>query len=223
MKFYTKILCTALAVFMLTMLSLSATGCTHGSALENSIFELKKCVYLADGEYPLKATYGFNKAENTTTDANVYGLYFYITSPLDEVTRTVYFSLDGKDYSAKFSLNPVTNSTVAFIEIADFSESSFSVTILEGSTRTDVTLTSAIPKNTLTYTGALTALEKNQSALLDNYKTADGAFTASIIIRIIVKDGEPFWYIGLKDKKDNLKAFLLDGYSGETLAIREIF
>ena len=41
-------------------------------------------------------------------------------------------------------------------------------------------------------------------------------------MRIIVKDGKAYWYAGLSDGKDFLKALLIDGVSGEILATRTV-
>ena len=42
-------------------------------------------------------------------------------------------------------------------------------------------------------------------------------------VKVIVKDDKPYWYVGIASGGGNLKALLIDGFSGEVLAIREIF
>ena len=41
-------------------------------------------------------------------------------------------------------------------------------------------------------------------------------------MRIIVKKEKPYWYIGLINQDGTTKALLVDGFSGEVLAIRKI-
>ena len=80
---------------------------------------------------------------------------------------------------------------------------------------------STLPKGTISYKKALEYLQKNQSELVKSYYD-DGEFKAEICMRVLVKDNHPYWYIGLTNST-NTKALLIDGFSGEVLAIRDIF
>ena len=86
-----------------------------------------------------------------------------------------------------------------------------------------VTMTSIIPDKTISYSTALNHLVQKQQSLVAHYTTDDGVFTAEIYARILVNDGAPYWYIGIASGNNNLKALLVDGITGEILAIREIF
>ena len=70
---------------------------------------------------------------------------------------------------------------------------------------------------------ALDFLYSDQQNLIKAFCDEKGAFNAEIYARIIVKNDKPFWYIGIASGNNNLKALLIDGFSGKTLAIREIF
>lgn len=218
----------SLAIF-LTLLTIFCTAfmlaCREKESYETYLTELKTDVFKGDNEtLSLKAQYGFNKAENSATESRVYGLYFYLLGvDGDNITRTISMAENGKTYADTFALNPVTDKTTAFIEIENFTKKTFTVTISEGSNRYEITLSSILPEKTITYKDALTHLQTEHGNFLDAYKTADGKFNAKLIMRVIVKDNKSYWYVGLIDDSDSLKAFLLDGISGKTLAVREVF
>lgn len=222
-KFSTKIF----SVLIITILLSSCfffSSCKKEEDFTPYICELKLDVYASNtDEVNLKAHYGFNDNENANSTTHVYGLYFYLTGvEEDNITRTVTLRHGDKTLVETFHLNPVTDRITAFMEIKNFNEKSFSVTLNEGSTKHEITLSSTLPEKTLTYKNALSALKKEQGALLDSYKNADGEFNAKLIMRVLVKDNKPYWYVGIK-KDDGLKAFLLDGITGKTLAVREVF
>ena len=57
---------------------------------------------------------------------------------------------------------------------------------------------------------------------LKNYCDEKGNFNAEIALRVLVKDNHPYWYVGLSNTSGT-KALLLDGFSGEVLAVKDIF
>ena len=97
------------------------------------------------------------------------------------------------------------------------------MSILSGSAPEVITLKSILPKNTIDYKKALDFLYKDQQNLIKAFCDESGAFNAEIYARIVVKNDKPFWYVGIASGNGNLKALLVDGFSGKTLAIREIF
>ena len=218
-KFY-----TALCLFLILITCVFASSCAKTSELEQFILELRCNLYYGECEsVKLNAHYGFDLNDNTASTNPIYGIYFHLSSTdIDNVSRTVSYVENDKTYTAEFKLDPVTNKMTAFIEIADFNKNEFAVSILEGSENHEIKLTSLLPENTLTYHKAMEVLENTQKPLIDAYKNEDGSFNASIIMRVIVKKEKPYWYVGFKKPDGNLKAFLLDGITGETLAIREV-
>ena len=85
-----------------------------------------------------------------------------------------------------------------------------------------VTLTSALPQETIDNAAALEYLEANQSALIAACTDENGNFSAEIVQRVLVKDGAPYWYFALK-RDNGVKALLVDGLKGDVLAVREVF
>ena len=82
---------------------------------------------------------------------------------------------------------------------------------------------SVVPTNTISYEKALDNLYNNQSHLINAYTDKDGNFNAEIYMRVVVKNDKSFWYIGIANGNNNLKALLIDAVTGEVKAIREIF
>ena len=141
----------------------------------------------------------------------------------DAATYTLSFNCDGETYDATFKLNPVKNSLTASIEIADFTEKEFTVTVRSSSSSEQVTLKSTLPNGPLSFSDALLHLQKDQEKLISHYFDQDGNFNAELYMRVIVKDELPYWYVGFASGNEQLKALLVDGINGEVLAIREIF
>ena len=79
-----------------------------------------------------------------------------------------------------------------------------------------------MPENAISYKKALESFESKQPALIQNY-TVNGTFIGEIAMRIIVKDGAPYWYLGLIDSNGKTKALLIDGTNGNILAIKDVF
>ena len=81
-------------------------------------------------------------------------------------------------------------------------------------------MNSILPTNCLSINEVLSSLEKSQADFINYYKV-DLKFNAEIYARVMVKNQKPYWYIAFGNK-ESLKAFLVDGISGEVLAIRQI-
>ena len=224
MNIFRRKLYTAICLFLILISCVFASSCAKTSELEKFILELRCNLYYGECEsVKLNAHYGFDLNDNTSSTSPIYGLYFHLANvDTDNVTRKVSYVENDKTYNAEFKLDPVTNKMTAFIEISDFDKKEFTVSIIEGSTTHEIKLTSLFPENTLTYHKAMEILENTQKPLIDAYKNENGTFNANIIMRVIVKNQKPYWYVGFKKADGNLKAFLLDGITGETLAIREV-
>ena len=105
----------------------------------------------------------------------------------------------------------------------NFSEKEFTVTVFGNGKSEAVTLTSILPKNTISYQKALDCLYDEQKELIEFYQDKNGSFNAEINVRILVKNDKPYYYVGIASGNEKLKALLIDGISGKVLAIREIF
>ena len=216
-------------ILCLTAVFLSCSifcGCTTKNTLVQYVSELRSDLFFGQSQnYSLKAGYGF-KETPYHNDGNVkqkeYSLTFRLEDKeTDQLLYSLSMTVNSNVYSAEFKINPVTHALTAEIKIDDFNLKSFDVEISVGSNKETVTMHSILPENTISYEKALDCLQEKQSKLLASYYDQNGVFNAEIHIRVLVKDQKPYWYVGLAKNK-NLKALLIDGVSGEVLAIREV-
>ncbi len=202
-------------------------GCQSKPTLNEYVSELRyNCFESVDSNLKITAGYGFVE-ENAKKDGAVNTKYYLLTFKLlgiqtENVTYSLAFRYQDKDYTATFKLNPVTHGYIAHIEIDNFSLNEFDISLSNGSNVQNVRMKSIVPENTITYQKALSHLQDKQRELIASYYDENGMFTAEICAKIIVKDAHPYWYIGLSTK-DNTKALLIDGFTGELLAIRDVF
>ena len=203
-------------------------GCTKQNVLLNSVSELRYMLFDGQSEnYTIKACYGFNEVpinNDATVGNKVYRLTFrLLDKELEDITYSLTFELNGETYKTDFKLNPITDTVTAQVEIENFNEKQFNVTVCAGSQNETVVLKTIVPEKTISYQTALDCLAKEQKNLISAYTDENGNFNAELFVRLVVKNGAPYWYVGIASGGNKLKALLIDGLSGKTLAIREIF
>lgn len=220
-------LVAAVSAAVMILFSALFCGCKKESDLTRYVSELRSDVFRVESDkIEVSAAYGF-KEEPFLNDGKagtrVYALSFTLKgAEAESADRSVVMIYNGEEYKSTFKLNPLTGVLCAHIEIEGFSLKEFSVEIVTGAERETVLFKSQLPENTMSFSSALASLEKSQPSLIQNYRNDDGEFTAEIYARVIVKDGAAFWYIGFAEGNDKLKAILLNGATGEVLAVREI-
>ena len=204
----------------------TAFGCEKPNPYLQNVSELRQDIYVCDDEnYPVTAYYGFREnpfVNDGKCGDRIYGYTFIMHVLADEVQRTVEFDNGNTKLSAQFKYDEVSGEYKAFIETNTHFEKSFSINLLCGATTIPLLLSSAVPSTCLTHENALNILCQNQKTLLDAY-SLNGTLNAEIYMRVFVKNDKPYWYVGIASGNDKLKAFLMDGSSGELLAIRDIF
>lgn len=202
------------------------SGCLPKNTLAQHVSELRSDLFFGQSQnYSLKAGYGF-KETPYHNDGNVKQKEYLLTFRLedketDQLLYSLSMTINSNVYSAEFKINPITHALTAEIKIDNFNLKTFDVEIAVGADKETITMTSILPENTISYEKALQHLQEKQSKLLSSYYDQNGLFNAEIHIRVLVKDQKPYWYVGLAKNK-NLKALLIDGVSGEILAIREV-
>ena len=217
-----------LVIFVISLVLLfSLCSCKTDGGLTPFVSELRSDVFVGEGQsLSLKAGYGFKETPFITdgkTSNKTYALTFKLLGVNDQnVAYSLTANLNGRDYNANFTFNPVSHSLTTIVEIEDFKEKEFAVTVRSANTVEQITLKSILPENTIDYKSALSHVKSSQSALVKSYTDTDGNLTAELHVRVLVKDGHPYWYVGFA-KDNDLKALLVDGLSGEILAVREIF
>ena len=200
------------------------SGCEKTDPLIESVTELRQNLYEGTGEtLKLKAGYGFNLKSQKSDEQKQYYLTIKILNPAKENTGyMVCFTHEEVEYKKEFEFNPITSNYSVSFEIDNFSLKEFTVSITFGSNKEEILLKCVVPDGTITYQTALKRLREQQSNLLSNYIDENGNYNVEICARIIVKDGTPYWYIGLTDKNGVIRALLIDGLNGEVLAVKQI-
>ncbi len=221
MKIFNKFF-SLLLLFCLLSLTTFSSSCKKQSYADY-LTELRSDLFFGEvDDLQLKASYGFTLRERNSQKAKRYCLEFSLLGSVkDFSTYTLIFNYQNLEYKGNFNLEPSTSRHVCQFEINDFNEKSFTVDIVLSSERKSLSMNSIVPEKTLSYQEALSRLWKNQPDLMNGY-VENGVFNASLIERIIVKDGKPYYFIGIR-QRENLLAFLLDGYTGEQLAVRNVF
>ncbi len=215
-------------IIMVCVLGLfTLCGCNNQLDLSKYVSQLKSNIYEGSTEsYSLKASYGFIE-DKTALDGKINTTNYYLTvkilnKQIDYSTYTLTFCQENKEYNKKFELNPISNCFSATIFIEPFIADSIEITITSTKKET-VALSSILPKNTISPFVALKKLQEQQPSLIKNYVNENNEFTAEIIERVLVKDGHPYYYVGIVESPTSTKAMLLDGFTGEVLAIRKVF
>ena len=212
-----------MVVFACSFLAVQS-GCEESSWLLPYVSELKKDIYVGDSqEFNLKAYYGYKEspyASDGKIESHPYTLTFLLLDA--EESQTTYFLTIPcmNDCRLEFTKNN-TGKLVSSVEIEDFNQNSFDVKLQFSSQNIDIKMHSIVPENCLDIDSVLKKIQAEQSNLINNY-VLDSKFDAEIYARVIVKDDKAYWYVAFASK-DGLKAFLVDGVSGEVLAIREVF
>lgn len=220
-----KLLPIAFAIFI----SLSCLfGCTKKLDLSSSISHLKSNIYESQNtDYKIIANYGFTEKQNNKDGKvgdKIYLLSFkFLDRALDNTTYSLALTFNNFEYKCNFKLNPISHTLDASIEVDNFNLNEFTLTLCYGSNTDVITMKSILPEKTITYTQALDHLINQQKELIDLYIDQNGNFNGEIIMRVLVKDNHPYWYVGLCDTEGKLKALLIDGFDGKVLAVREIF
>ncbi len=213
-------------IFLLVLLSLFysfSVGCQkQTSFLLDYVSELKCEILTCDSEYNLTATYGYKEAPYSN-DAKVgekeYTLTFILKDQVESQVEYFLIIPEFNDCKLVFSKSKSGN-LVATLVKEDFSSKTLAVKLCFGENIVDITLNSIIPKEALDVNKVLLKLQEEQENLVTHY--IDGLnFNAEIYARILVKNDKIYWYIAFGDG-NNLKALLVDGISGEVLAIREV-
>ncbi len=223
-----KLLIFLFSVSLSFTIIFNAFGCgEQDDPIYQRVSELKNQVFVGQSaNYNLKACYGF-KEQPYLNDAKVGEKFSLLTFKLldkqtDSATYTLTLNFNGKDYKQDFKPSKITGTLTVEFNIDNFNLTQFDVTITSGSSVDKVQLNSVVPKNAITYKQALDYLRKDQAKLIDSLTDANGNLNFEIYARIIVKNDKPYWYIGLGLGDGKLKALLIDGFSGQILAVREV-
>lgn len=213
-----KLFLTVLSVLMAVSCSFFISCKQQDNTLLSNVTEVRTEVFCGTSQnYTLKAGYGYNDNQNNyVLTIKLVGNY------TDNVTYSVKFTHENKQYQKDFTFHPVKCNLYAEFYINDFNLKEFTVEIIKENSCEQVLLKSELPEKTLTHHEVLRCLKDNQPDLIKYFSDENGNFNGKITLRVLVKNNHPYWYVGISSETKNLKALLVDGHSGEILAIREV-
>ena len=202
-------------------------GCKKNNLLP-FVSELRENIYECETDDGIKitASYGFREEpylSDGKVGEKVWALIFKLSGNVNENTSyAIKLNFDNLDVKKNFEKSKFSGVLMLKIETSNFDYNEFNALLFVGAESKSVTLKSIVPKDTLSYDKALSKLEENQPLLISSKKDENGIFTSEIYMRIIVKKGVSYWYVGICENA-NVKALLLDGKTGNVLAIKDIF
>ncbi|MBQ0099068.1 MAG: hypothetical protein KBS91_00775, partial [Firmicutes bacterium] len=161
--------------------------------------------------------YGYTK----NSDKNYYLTFNLLNIDVNEISYTVLFSLNQKQYEKVFNYDALSSKLIASFDIEEFNEKELSITIKKDSSKEELVLKSIIPPDTVDIETAVSKLYIEQKTCIDSL-FENGTFTASLSVRIVERNKKAYYYVGITDKNKNLKAMLIDGKTCELLAIRKV-
>ena len=218
-------------VFLLTTLTFCCvflTSCAKKEGLFKSVSELRDNVYAGSSEsFTLSAVSGY-KESPYVKDGKVglvcpYVIFKIDSETINNATYTLTLNYQEKEYVEEFKLNPINSKLTVTLNIENFMPTTFEVIVSVGSVREKITMNSLITPNTLNYQSALQSLEKLQKNYLQTLTDSDGNYQFELSVKLMFKNEKPYWYIAIITGEDKVKALLIDGITGELLAIREVF
>ena len=214
----------AFALCLLTfLLPPTLTACKEEFTLLDYVSVLTLDVYRAEYKgYTLTANYGYTE-EPLILDGKRGKTTYYltVTLPINEDNITYKIKLNDVDGEWNFKHDLHTATLKAKIPLSKHLFN-FDATVVCESDQTTVNFTSIIPPNTLAPKDALKHLEKAQQTYVNSYMK-DGIFTAEIILKLSVFKNSAYYYVAISDSDDNYKAMLINGATGELLAIRNVY
>lgn len=225
MRFIVKKLFLPVVVLSLFLLPF-ASSCSDKPDPADILTEVKFNVYEGVGEkVALLSDLSFGEFPKNNDMKK--GIITYIATfrllPKDNLLDKNYsisFELGGLTYGDDFEIDEISGYLVCAIPFDKKTEyDSLTVTIKTTDCAERITLKSLLPENTVSYK---TALAKATVVLKDLFgqNTVDGKITGELRMRVIVKKGKAFWYVGYHYSETDCVALLLDGETGELLARR---
>ena len=214
-------------VFLSLLLCL-CSSCSKKCELGEYVSLLRSDIFYGESDNYLVKGYYEQRESPLSNDGKVKNKISYLVFTLpnrqsDSVNYSLCFDHNDKSYQLDFKLDPVTHTLSALAEIDEWSNKEFIVYLKFGGQSLQVNMHSTLPQNTISYLTALEKLKEKQKNLIDSYRDESGTFKGEIHVRVLTRENNPYYYVGLISSSGDLKALLIDGLSGELLAIREVF
>lgn len=176
---------------------------------ETEDFSLR--IFIGEREVPYSAD-GVARESSPRFDA-------YLVAPNGTKTCEFYFKIGNDSYGGEMSYDNVKGEYYYFCTLSVENLQAVSCEILFGDEKVVLEAKSVLTEQTLSPQNILSKLLETEkdvfSALTDKY-----GFAGEIGIRLIYEDN-PYYYVGIIDRKGHVNAFLLNAETGKLLAKRQ--
>lgn len=224
MKFFKRIAAIFLILLTVTT-SFTAVACKKDVPLSERVSSVKTDIFKGDydgltvtaelyyGEYP--------EIRDGKVGDKQTSLVF--TVPLSEPDKSysVTMNYDGKLFAENFIYDGVKNALVATIFPEGFDKKTFSAKITLSSSVKEVTFSSIVKGDCLSYEKILSALYERQKTFIESFYDGD-ELNAEIILKISVVSEKIYWFVAVWGENGKGKAMLFDGVTADVLAVKDV-
>ncbi len=213
-----------IALCVVLLLTFQLSGCKKNAEYEDKISQLRYDVLYGETD-DFDVTAYVEKREDPVCQDGLAGetanfLTFKIEFDRDTVLKSspvIEFETDGIKYRKETEYKPLSDFVYCFFSPKKLPDKKLNVKITTDEKSETVTLLSVKTKSTLTYNEVLNSLIKSKTPSAT--EIFDGKTQYEIKIRLIYSDGYECYFIGLETKEKSV-SFLLDGSTGEIIAIK---
>ena len=213
-----------IALCVVLLLAFQFAGCKKNSEYEDKISQLRYDVLYGETD-DFDVTAYIEKREDPIFQDGLVGekinfLTFKIEFDKDIVLKSspvIEFETDGIKYRKETEYKPLSDFVYCFFSPKKLPDKKLNVKITTDEKSETITLISVKKKDTLTYKEALNSLIKSKTPSIT--EIFDGKAPYEIKIRLIYSDGYDCYFIGVETKEKSV-GFLLDGSTGEIIAIK---
>ncbi len=209
-------------VLVLILVPITLCGCKEEFSLSDHISLSRENIYTSNYKGATVTAY-FERSENPLVfDGIKNQTYGFLTVKLPTKITDGRYSLVYNGQTADFTFDAVKSVLIAKLPCETAPLDEFDATVTIESERTDIKFTSTVPSDIISQNDALNAFYNCQKSYIDSLLDGEN-FNAEIVIKVSVFKGEPYYYIAVAEKSGGFKALLIDAYTAEVLAIRNIF
>ena len=213
----------AICLSLACLFSLLLFGCKgtvnyfdYVSELRNNILlgqadGIRLTAYAVTRETPYLAD-GIPQTKTTTAE-------FRVSAPAGETAISLAFAFEGKDYGGEMSFDNVKMQFYYSCSLDISAVCELPVTVIVGDSKVEITAQTVITENTLTPEQLLKTLASAEPQLFKDLTDKYG-FAGEIYLRLIHEDAN-YYYVGIIDRTQKIRAFLLNAETGKILAKRQ--
>ena len=217
----TALLKSFLLLLVLLLLAVFS-GCKKEMDYLPYVSELRSNILIADGDGFTLRIYAVDKENPYLPDGVPHEkntrVEVYLTAPEGKETCNVFFTLDGQEYGGEMSYDSVKAEYFFSCTLDVSAVKALPCRVEYGKQTLTLNALSIRQEATMDATSLLKTLKSTESDLFSSL-TDEYGFAGEIYIRLIYEEN-PYYYVGIIDRKGNIHAFLLNAQTGKILAKR---